>query len=82
MCKAVKESKITSRFLDDETTFSKWKDAIAEFSKMKVLCHKDAVFKVVALPTTTNDIGELMSKQHLQAKLQCFLKRLSNMHAI
>ncbi len=44
-------------------------------------CHKDAVLKTVTFPATTHDVGESLSVQHAQEKLerrQCFLKLLSN----
>ena len=59
-----------------------WKEARARFSAHESnTCHKDAVLKTVTLPATVRDIGEAVSLQHAQDKLerrQCFLKLLSN----
>ena len=48
---------------------------------MKHECHKVAVLKTITLPTTTGNVGEMLSselgKQQLKHS-QCFLKLLSN----
>ena len=62
--------------------FSNWKDASAKFAKhQSSSCHKEAVLKTVTLPATTRDVGETLSAQHQQEKMerrQCLLKILSN----
>ena len=46
------------------TGFSNWKDATAKFSKHEgSQCHKDSVLKMITLPATTCDVGELLSSQ-------------------
>ena len=53
-----------------------------KFSSHKVsVCHKNAALETVTLPSTHKDIGESLSQQHAQDKLEhrkCFLKLLSN----
>ena len=49
------------------------------------MCHKEAVEKIVTLPATTRDVGELLSDMHAQEKIenrQCFLKILSNLRFV
>ena len=49
------------------------------------MCHKEAVEKIVTLPATTRDVGELLSGMHAQEKIenrQCFLKILSNLRFV
>ena len=49
------------------------------------MCHKEAVEKIVTLPATTRDVGELMSGMHAQEKIenqQCFLKILPNLRFV
>ena len=64
------------------TGYSNWKDASVRIAAHEAsTCHKDAVLKTITLPATTRDIGESLSAQHAQDKLerrQCFLKLLSN----
>ena len=46
------------------TGFLKWKDATAKFSKHEVSqCHVDSMLKHIMLPSTTCDVGELLSSQ-------------------
>lgn len=50
--------------------FSNWKDATVSFKNHESsIFHKEAVTVMVTLPSTTPDIGELLSKQHATAKL-------------
>lgn len=62
--------------------FCNWKDATVKFSNHESSkCHKEAVLKMVILPSTTVDVGESLSQQHKQEKRdnrQCFLKVVSN----
>ena len=62
--------------------FSNWKDATGKFCiHASSKCHKEAVLKMVTLPSTTMDVVESLSAQHQREKLerrQCFLKVLSN----
>ena len=62
--------------------YSNWKDAVIRFTSHQAsTCHRDAVLKTITLPATTRDVGESLSVQHAQQKLerrQCFLKLLSN----
>ena len=64
------------------TGFSNWKDATAKFSKHEASrCHKDSVMKMITLPATTSDVGELLSSQLAKERLKrrkCLLKLLSN----
>ncbi len=64
------------------TGFSNWKDAVAKFTKHEgSQCHKESVLKMVTLPATTSDIGELLSSQLATERLQrrqCLLKLLLN----
>ena len=49
------------------------------------MCHKEAVEKIVTLPATTRDVGELLSRMHAQEKIenrQCFLKILSKLRFV
>ena len=52
-----------------EYGFCKWKDAsgdkVAFSSQERSNCHKKAVEVVVTLPTTTKDVGEMLSSSHL-----------------
>ena len=63
--------------------FTNWKDATVKFSNHESSkCHKEAVLKMVTLPSTTVDVGESLSQQHKQEKRdnrQCFLKVVSNL---
>ena len=60
--------------------FSNWKEVRARFSAHESsTCHRDAFLKTITLPATVRDIGETLSLQHAQEKLehsQCFLKIL------
>ena len=60
------------------TGFSK--DAIAKFSKHEgSQCHKDSVLKTVTLPTTSSDVGEMLSSQLARERMhrrKCLLKLL------
>ena len=64
------------------TGFHNWKDATAKFSKHESSqCHKEAVLKIITLPSTTGDVGEMMSSQLAKQRLErkkCLLKLLSN----
>ena len=53
------------------TGFSNWKDATASFKKhAKSDAHLEAVDEVLKLPRETKDIGELLSAQHAEQKLE------------
>ena len=64
------------------TGFSNWKDATAKFSKHEgSLCHKDSVLKTITLPSTTSDVGEMLTSQLAKERLErrkCLLNMLSN----
>ena len=63
--------------------YSNWKDASVSFRKHESSnCHRESVLKVVTLPNTTEDIGETLSTQHNEDKLNkrdCLLKTLSSL---
>jgi len=53
------------------TGFTNCKEATSRFASHEgSRCHKDALLKMVALPATTRDIGESLSKQHSKEKLE------------
>lgn len=62
--------------------FSNWKDATVKFGiHDSSKCHKEAVLKIVTLPSTTSNVAESLSLQLKKEKLdrrQCFMKILSN----
>jgi len=64
------------------THFSNWKDATAKFAKHEgSQCHKDSVLKTITLPGTTSDVGEMLSSQLTNERLErrkCLLNLLSN----
>ena len=64
------------------TGFNCWKDAIVKFVKHECSqSHKDAVLKTVTLPSTTKDVGEMLTTTLASERSQrrkCFLKLLSN----
>ena len=63
------------------TGYRNWKEATTRFPMHESSrCHKDAMLKMVTLPATTHDIGEVLSQQHRyekQSNWQCFLKVIS-----
>ena len=63
--------------------FSNWKDATISFRQHeRSLCHKEAVEKLLTLPATTTDIGEMLSSTLVQEKAEnrhCLLKVLSSL---
>ena len=63
--------------------FFNWKDATIAFrAHEKSLCHKEAVEIVLTLPTTTKDVGELLSNAHAHEKAvnrHCLLKVISTL---
>ena len=63
--------------------FSNWKLATSVFRQHEVArCHKEAIEKIITLPATTSDIGEILSKAHAQEKCEnheVLLKILSNL---
>lgn len=65
-----------------EVSSYNWNDASVKFANHESSkCHKEAVLKVVTLPSTTQDVAESLSAQHQHDKLErrkCFLKILSN----
>ena len=49
--------------------FTNWKDATVAFQRhQQTKCHKDAVDIVVTIPSTTKDVGELLSREHAKEK--------------
>ena len=60
-----------------------WKDATTSFRlHEKSLCHKEAVEKVLMLPATTPDIGEMLLSTLAQEKAtnrHCLLKVMSSL---
>ena len=84
--KAYKEGKLQSVGCVESTYISKgynnWKDAAVKFSAHEdSACYKTAILKTITIPSTHADIGESLSSQHAQEKLErqkCFLKLLSN----
>ena len=58
--------------------FQNWKDATVAFvAHEKSLCHKEAVEKVITLPTTTRDIAESLSSalaKQKEVNRECLLK--------
>ena len=84
--KAYKEKKLTSSSNLDPCFISRgfynWKDASVKLKAHELSkCHQESVLKIFTLPSTTKDIGEALSQQHEQGKLEnrhCFLKVLSN----
>ena len=62
--------------------FSNWKDGTIKFAKHESsCCHADAVLKLVTLPASTTDIGELFSHQLEKDRSEsrkCFVRILSN----
>ena len=66
--------------------FCNWKDATIAFcNHEQSVCHKEAMEKIVTLPATTRDVGELLSGMHAKEKIenrQCFLKILSNLRFV
>ena len=51
------------------TGYTNWKNATAMFKKHEVSgCHREAVDVVIAIPSTTRDIGEQLSLQHAKEK--------------
>ena len=58
--------------------FSNWKDATVKFNiHDSSKCHKEAVLKIITLPSTTMNVAESLYAQHKQEKQdrrQCFLK--------
>ena len=61
--------------------FCNWKDASVKFNiHSSTKCHKEAVLKMVTLPSTTRNLADILSDQHKQEKFNrrlCFLKVLS-----
>ena len=62
--------------------FTNWKVATVKFTiHASSKCHKEAVLKIVTLPSSTKNVAECLSTQLKREKLerrQCFLKVLSN----
>ena len=38
------------------------------------MCHEEAVEKIITLPATIGDVGELLSSAHAQVNRHCLLK--------
>lgn len=83
--KAYKEGKLSGKSSDAafvSTGFTNWKDACVKFrTHDSSNSHKEAVEKMVTLPSTTRDIGESLSAAHKMEKSQnrqMLMKILSN----
>ena len=84
--KAYREKKLTSAHNVDPSFilrgYYNWKDATVKLKAHEASkCHQEALLKIFTLPSTTRDIGETLSSQHRQEKLDnrcCFLTILSN----
>jgi len=51
--------------------FSNWKDGTVGFKRHEQsACHRDAISVVVTIPSSTKDVGEQLSVQHAQMKVQ------------
>ena len=63
--------------------FTNWKDATVKFAlHQSSNCHKEAVLKMVTMPSCSKNIAESLSLQVAKEKLErrkCFLKILSNL---
>ena len=84
--KAFKEMKMSFRSAEDAFIlrgFQNWKLATSVFRQHELSnCHKEAVEKIITLPATTSDVGEMLSKAHGQEKSenrQVLLAILSNL---
>ena len=69
---AVKKGKMKESMSDVFVTkgFINWKDATVAFnSHQQTKCHKNAVDIVITIPSTTKDVGELLSKEHAKEKV-------------
>ena len=64
------------------TGYSNWKDSSVRLPAHEAtVCHKIVILKIVTLPATTRDVGELLSAAYAHEQLdrrQCFMKLLSN----
>ena len=62
--------------------FKNWKDATISFLNHEASAsHKDAMQVVVVIPSTCQDVGEILSQEHAREKSenrQCLLRILSN----
>ena len=83
---AYKDGKLKSNTIDKAfivNGYSNWNDASVSFRKHESSnCHRESVLKVVTLPNTTEDIGETLSTQHNEDKINkrdCLLKILSSL---
>ena len=87
MCvKALQSKRMTAKRADPsfvQKGFSYWKDATIAFKKHESSeCHKEAVQVMISLPATCPDVGEMLSSQHAQQKMEnreCLLKVLANL---
>ena len=84
--KAFKKMKMSFRSAEDafiSRGFQNWKLATSVFRQHELSnCHKEAVEKIITLPVTTSDVGEMLSKAHAQEKSenrQVLLAILSNL---
>ena len=84
--KVFKELNMSIRNAEDafiSRGFSNWKLATSVFRQHEVTrCRKEAIERIVTLPATTSDIGEMLSKAHAQEKRkngEVLLKILSNL---
>ena len=87
MCvKALQSKRMTAKRVDPsfvQKGFSYWKDATIAFKKHESSeCHKEAVQVMISLPATCPHVGEMLSSQHAQQKMEnreCLLKVLANL---
>ena len=88
MCiKAYRAKKLTVSTADKAfitNGFFNWKDACVKFGiHEQSNCHKESVEKIVTLPSSVKGVGEMLSNEHKQEKLQrqqVLLKIISNIH--
>lgn len=83
--KAYPRKKIMTPNLDwayISTGYGNWKDATVSFAKhQQSMCHKDAVLQIISAGTTIPDVGERLSSQHSDEKIErrkYFMKILQN----
>ena len=49
--------------------FNQWKNGLRNFKKhAESDCHKEAIEKLITLPSVTRDVGEILSEQHSREK--------------
>ena len=80
--KAYRDKKLTVSNADKvfiTNGFFNWKDACVKFGiHEQSNCHKESVEKIVTLPSSIKDVGEILLNEHNQEKLQRQQVLLSN----